>query len=125
LKRVKDAVAAGKALPMALREQRIWGPRERLFERVLPRLSVGMLDKLLQSTHQVDGIVKGLKVPKWPTDSRLASLAPLGHAPVPRLHGSSCLPKYGHDFTHPCRAHAIAGCPGENRLAQMAKASAA
>ena len=69
LKRVKDAVAAGKALPMVLREQRIWGPRERLFERVLPRLSVGTLDKLLQSAHQVDGIVKGLKVPEWPTDS--------------------------------------------------------
>jgi DNA polymerase-3 subunit delta len=69
LKRVKDAVAAGKALPMVLREQRIWGPRERLFERVLPRLSVSMLDKLLQSAHQVDGIVKGLKVPEWPTDS--------------------------------------------------------
>ena len=69
LKRVKDAVAAGKALPMALREQRIWGPRERLFERVLPRLSVGMLEKLLQSAHQVDGIVKGLKTPEWPADN--------------------------------------------------------
>lgn len=69
LKRVKDAVAAGKALPMVLREQRIWGPRERLFERVLPRLSVGMLDKLLQSAHHVDGIVKGLKVADWPTDN--------------------------------------------------------
>ena len=69
LKRVKDAVAAGKALPMVLREQRIWGPRERLFERVLPRLSVGMLEKLLQSAHQVDGIVKGLKTPEWPADN--------------------------------------------------------
>ncbi len=69
LKRVKDAVAAGKALPMALREQRIWGPRERLFERVLPRLSVGLLNKLLTSAHQVDGIVKGLKVADWPSDN--------------------------------------------------------
>jgi DNA polymerase-3 subunit delta len=69
LKRVKDAVASGKALPMALREQRIWGSRERLFERVLPRLSVGMLEKLLQSAHQVDGIVKGLKTPEWPADN--------------------------------------------------------
>jgi DNA polymerase-3 subunit delta len=69
LKRVKDAIAAGKALPMALREQRIWGPRERLFERVLPRLSVGMLEKLLLSAHQVDGIVKGLKTPEWPADN--------------------------------------------------------
>ena len=69
LKRVKDAMASGKALPMALREQRIWGPRERLFERVLPRLSVGMLEKLLQSAHQVDGIVKGLKTSDWPADN--------------------------------------------------------
>jgi DNA polymerase-3 subunit delta len=69
LKRVKEAVSAGKALPMALRENRIWGPRERLFERVLPRLSLGVLQKLLVSAHQVDGIVKGLKAPDWPTDS--------------------------------------------------------
>jgi DNA polymerase-3 subunit delta len=69
LKRVKDAVAAGKALPMVLREQRIWGAREKLFERVLPRLSAGLLEKLLQSAQQVDGIVKGLKVADWPTDN--------------------------------------------------------
>ena len=69
LKRVKDAMSAGKALPMVLREQRIWGTRERLFERVLPQLSVGLLEKLLQSAHQVDGIVKGLKTPDWPADN--------------------------------------------------------
>lgn len=68
LKRVKDAMAAGKPLPMALREQRVWGPRERLFERVLPRLSEPRLNGLLQAAHQVDGIVKGLKVSDWPTD---------------------------------------------------------
>ncbi|MES2099585.1 MAG: DNA polymerase III subunit delta, partial [Pseudomonadota bacterium] len=33
LKRVKDAVAGGKPLPMALREGRVWGAKERLFER--------------------------------------------------------------------------------------------
>ena len=69
LKRVKDAMAVGQPLPMALKAQRIWGPRERLFERVLPRLSPARLNNLLQSAHQVDGIVKGLKVPDWPTDS--------------------------------------------------------
>ncbi len=68
LKRVKDAMAAGQPLPMALKAQRIWGPRERLFERVLPRLSPARLNHLLQSAHQVDGIVKGLKVPDWPQD---------------------------------------------------------
>jgi DNA polymerase-3 subunit delta len=68
LKRVKDAMAAGRPLPMALREQRVWGLKERLFERVLPRLTMTMLDNLLHSAHLVDGIVKGLKVPDWPTD---------------------------------------------------------
>jgi DNA polymerase-3 subunit delta len=68
LKRVKDAMAAGQPLPMALKAQRVWGPRERLFERVLPRLSEARLNNLLQSAHQVDGIVKGLKVPDWPQD---------------------------------------------------------
>lgn len=69
LKRVKDAVAQGRPLPMALREQRIWGLKERLFERVLPRLTETALVNLLHAAHQVDGIVKGLKQPDWPADS--------------------------------------------------------
>jgi DNA polymerase III subunit delta len=68
LKRVKDAMAQGRPLPMALREQRIWGVRERLFERVLPRVSDAKLAQLLQSAQCVDGIVKGLKVADWPTN---------------------------------------------------------
>ena len=68
LVRVKDAISQGRPLPMALREQRIWGMRERLFERVLPRLSASSLAQLLQSAHLVDGIVKGLKHPDWPAD---------------------------------------------------------
>ena len=66
LKRVKDAINRGSPLPMALREQRVWGNKERLFERVLPRLSDAALAQLLHSAHQVDGIVKGLKQPDWP-----------------------------------------------------------
>jgi DNA polymerase-3 subunit delta len=69
LKRVKDTMAQGKPMPMALREQRVWGVKERLFERVLPRLSEVKLAELLQSAHQVDGIVKGLKQPDWPIDN--------------------------------------------------------
>jgi DNA polymerase-3 subunit delta len=68
LKRVKDAMAGGRPLPMALREQRIWGLRERLFERALPRISPTALDNLLFAAHQVDGIVKGLRVPDWPAN---------------------------------------------------------
>ena len=68
LKRVKDAMNQGRPLPMALREQRVWGAKERLFERVLPRLSDASLSNLLQAAHQVDGIVKGLKQSDWPTN---------------------------------------------------------
>jgi DNA polymerase-3 subunit delta len=68
LKRVKDAMAAGRPLPMALREQRVWGLKEKLFERVLPRLSATALENLLHGAHVVDGIVKGLKAPGWPND---------------------------------------------------------
>ena len=67
LKRVKEAMNQGRPLPMALREQRIWGVKERLFERVLPRLSDATLSQLLQAAHTVDGIVKGLKQDDWPT----------------------------------------------------------
>jgi len=74
LKRVKDAVASGRPLPHVLREQRVWGHRERLFERVLPQLTQAALGRLLQSAHQVDGIVKGMKLPTWPADSWQALL---------------------------------------------------
>jgi DNA polymerase-3 subunit delta len=66
LKRVKDAMNAGKPLPMALRENRVWGVKERLYERILPRANDAQLARLLQAAHQVDGIVKGLKVADWP-----------------------------------------------------------
>ena len=66
LKRVKDAMNAGRPLPMALRENRIWGTKERLYERILPRVGDAALARLLQSAHLVDGIVKGLKQPDWP-----------------------------------------------------------
>jgi len=68
LKRVKDAIQRGSPLPMALREQRVWGNKERLFERVLPRLSAAQLSGFLQDAHVVDGVVKGLKRPDWPTE---------------------------------------------------------
>lgn len=68
LKRVVDAVAAGRPLPMALREARVWGAKEKLFERVAPQVSAAAAGRLLQSAHVVDGIVKGLKQPDWPQD---------------------------------------------------------
>ncbi len=68
LKRVKDAVAGGKPLPMALREGRVWGAKERLFERVVPMLAEPTIAHLLEAAQVCDGLVKGLKHPDWPTD---------------------------------------------------------
>ena len=93
LKRVKDAMAQGRPLPLALRENRIWGNKERLFERVLPRISASQLAQLLQAAHTVDGIIKGLKQPDWPASGwqalhrlaldlcRLAALKPVAARP--------------------------------------------
>ena len=66
LKRVKDAISAGRPMPMALRDNRVWGVKEKLFERVLPGISEASLAHLLTAAHKVDGIVKGLRQPDWP-----------------------------------------------------------
>ena len=68
LKRVKDAVNQGKPMPMALREGRVWGAKERLFERVVPVLNPLSLPSLVQAAQICDGINKGLKHPEWPQD---------------------------------------------------------
>ncbi len=69
LKRAKDALASGQPLPMVLRSLRIWGNKEKLFERVVPRLTANAAVRLLHSAHVVDGIVKGLPADNWPSDS--------------------------------------------------------
>jgi len=69
LRRVKEAVVGGKPLPMALREQRVWGAKERLFERAVPLLSEDALAALLEAAQVCDGLVKGLKHPDWPLDA--------------------------------------------------------
>jgi DNA polymerase III subunit delta len=68
LKHVKDAVGEGKPLPLALREARVWGAREKLFERALPLLSPPVLEQLVRAASLCDGLVKGLKHPDWPAD---------------------------------------------------------
>ena len=79
MKRVKDAIQAGRPMPMALRENRVWGIKEKLYERVLPGITDSTLAQLLTAAHKVDGIVKGLKQPDWPNNGwqalhRLAAL---------------------------------------------------
>jgi DNA polymerase-3 subunit delta len=96
LKHAHDALADGKPLPVALREARVWGVKERLFERVLPLLAGHQLAHLVEAASVCDGVVKGLKHPAWPLEPwdalrRLALLLTQavasppprrGHAPV-------------------------------------------
>ena len=96
LARVKAAQAQGQPLPLALRDARVWGARERLFARALPLLDEAALRGLLQAASQCDGLVKGLKPPGWPPEAwdglrrlMLLVLQPLAGdapgAPLPRL----------------------------------------
>ena len=90
LKRVKDAMTDGKPLPMALREARVWGSKERLYERVLPSLAEHQLAHLVEAASICDGIVKGLKHPEWPLDAwaalqrlMLLTMQAVASAPAP------------------------------------------
>ena len=68
LKRVKDALAAGRPLPLALREARVWGAKERVFERAVTLIGESAIAHLLDAAHVCDGLVKGIKHPDWPLE---------------------------------------------------------
>ena len=69
LKRARDAMAGGKPVPMALREPRVWGDKERAFEAVLPGIDDAALAALVEAASTCDGLVKGLRHPGWPDDA--------------------------------------------------------
>ncbi len=92
LQQVRRALDAGRPLPIALREARVWGARERLFERALAQLDERTLARLVEAASVCDGIVKGLKHPHWPLDPWdalrrlvLATLQALRPPSAPRL----------------------------------------
>lgn len=66
LARARAALDDGKPLPLAVKEARAWGLRERLIERALPQLSGHQVAHLLEAASVCDGIVKGLRHPEWP-----------------------------------------------------------
>jgi DNA polymerase-3 subunit delta len=87
LARGRAALDEGKPLPMALKEARVWGLKEKLFERVLPCLAGHQLAHLLDAASICDGIVKGLKHAEWPHEPwpalrRLTLLALQAQMPV-------------------------------------------
>ncbi|CAN0618391.1 DNA polymerase III subunit delta [Burkholderia multivorans] len=66
LLRIKRGVAAGKPLAALLRENRVWGPRERLIGPALSRVSEPLLEKALAFAARLDRQVKGLSAVATP-----------------------------------------------------------
>ncbi|HEU4850660.1 MAG TPA: DNA polymerase III subunit delta, partial [Telluria sp.] len=61
LLKLKAGMASGRPLGMLLKEARIWGPREKLMEPALRRLSQPVLERALRRAAQVDKMIKGLR----------------------------------------------------------------
>jgi DNA polymerase-3 subunit delta len=61
LLKLKAGMAQGRPLGALMKEYRIWGPRERMMEPALRRVSLGTLEAALQDAAQVDKMVKGLR----------------------------------------------------------------
>ena len=68
LRRVREAVDAGRPLSLALSQARVWGQKEKLFERAVPLLADHHLARWLAAASVCDGLVKGLRHPDWPND---------------------------------------------------------
>ncbi len=69
LMRARMALDNGQPLPLALREARAWGVKEKLFERLLPQLKSAPLAALVRAASECDGVIKGLVHPAWPPDA--------------------------------------------------------
>ena len=61
LLKIKSGVAQGKPVGVLLKEYRIWGPRERLMEPALRRISLAALQDALRQAALIDRMVKGLR----------------------------------------------------------------
>jgi DNA polymerase-3 subunit delta len=69
LLKLKAAMSQGRPLGALLKENRIWGPRERMMEPALRRVSQGALESALKEAAQVDKMIKGLRAPGFAGDA--------------------------------------------------------
>ncbi|WP_036170575.1 DNA polymerase III subunit delta [Massilia sp. 9096] len=69
LLKLKSGMAQGRPLGALLKEYRIWGPRERMMEPALRRISLPVLQAALQEAAQVDKMVKGLRARQFAGDA--------------------------------------------------------
>jgi len=69
LLKLKSGMAQGRPLGALLKEYRIWGPRERMMEPALRRVSLPTLEAAMQEAAQVDRMVKGLRAKRFAGDA--------------------------------------------------------
>ena len=69
LLKLKAGMAQGRPLGALLKEYRIWGPRERMMDPALRRISLPALEAALQEAAQVDKMVKGLRAKAFAGDA--------------------------------------------------------
>ena len=69
LLKLKAGMEQGRPLGALLKEHRIWGPRERMMDPALRRLSLPVLEAALQDAAQVDKMVKGLRAKAYAGDA--------------------------------------------------------
>ena len=69
LLKLKSGMAQGRPLGVLLKEYRIWGPREKLMEPALRRVTLATLRAALQEAAQVDKMVKGLRAKAFAGDA--------------------------------------------------------
>ena len=68
LARLSATQAAGQDLQAEMRRQRIFGPREHLVRQTLNRIPAQTWPAAVQHAHDIDRLIKGLKVPGRLTD---------------------------------------------------------
>ena len=69
LLKLKAGMAQGRPLGALLKEYRIWGPRERMMEPALRRISLPTLEAAMQQAAQVDKMIKGLRARAYAGDA--------------------------------------------------------
>ena len=111
LYRAKLGVANGQPLPTLMRQLRVWGARERLFEGAMRRLSLPVLRDALARCAEIDRLVKGLRnLGSQPMGDAWTELSRLGLAGRgPR--------RYRHERDRPADPHAAHRPRGTGRVA--------
>jgi DNA polymerase-3 subunit delta len=69
LLKLKAGMAQGRPLSALLKEYRIWGPRERMMDPALRRISLPTLEAALQEAAQIDKMIKGLRAKAYAGDA--------------------------------------------------------